>query len=123
MKTYYDNVPKEENTALHVRSFKTGDGVQKLVASMSDDLDLSEWQLHTLKDMKWNDNHQCNIKYWSRDIIESIEWLMLLRAYAEHHIYAPQHYFNSNTPLKHLYNEMHIADSTWETQIKRDIPG
>jgi len=123
MKTYQDDVLKEENTALHFSSFKNGDGIQKLVASMPDDQALREWELHTLQDIRWNDNHQRPIKYWSRDIIRSMRWLMRQPAYAEHHIYAPQLCFNCDAPPKRLYTKMHTADWWCKTQVKRETPG
>jgi hypothetical protein len=113
MKTYFGNWLKEEITALCLPTFNNGDGVQKLVASIPDDLALGEWELHTLEDMRWNDNHQRPIKYWSRDIIKRIRWLMRQPAYTADLICAPQRCFNSNTPPKRLYTEMHSADWWW----------
>jgi len=117
MKTYYDNLLKGENIALHCPSFKNRNVVQKLVASMPDNQALGEWELHTLKDMRWNDNHLCPIKYWSRAIIKRMRWLMRQPAYAEHLIHAPQRCFISNTPPKPLYAELHTADWWWEIQV------
>jgi len=54
---YYDKTLKAENTALGFASFKNGDGVQELLASMPDDHTLGEWELHTLEDVRWNDNN------------------------------------------------------------------
>jgi hypothetical protein len=119
-KTYYDNVLKEENTALGFPIFPNGDGVQKLVASMPDDLALGEWELYTLQDMKWNDNHQRAIKYCSRDIMRRLRWLMRQLASAEHLSYAPQHCLYSDTPPKRLYTEIYTADWRWDTHDRRD---
>ena len=120
MTTYYDNMLKGEITGLRFPSFKNGDGVLKLMASMPDDLAFGEWELHTLEDMKWNDNHQHPIKYWSRDIIKSMRWLMRQPVYAEHHIYAPWRCINSDTPPKCLDTGVHTADWWWETHIWTD---
>jgi len=65
MKTYYDNELNKENTSLRFPSFRNGDGIQRLMASTPHDLALGEWELHTLHNMSWNDNHQRPIKYWS----------------------------------------------------------
>ena len=123
MKTYYDNRLKEENNALRFPTFKNGDGVQKLVATIQDDQVLGEWKLHTHKNMRWNDNHPRPIISWSRDIIKSMRWLMRQAVYAEHFIFALQCCFDSDTLPKRLYTEMHTADRWWETQVRDDTWG
>jgi hypothetical protein len=114
IKTYYDNLLKEENTPLHFRSFKNGDGIQKLVATIADEEALWVWELPILEDMRWNDNHKWLIKYWSQDIINSMRSLIRQPADAEHLIYAPLSCFHSETPPTHRYTEMHTADWEWE---------
>jgi hypothetical protein len=123
MKTYYDNVLMEENTTLRFPSFTNGNGVQKLVANVPDDQALGERELHTIEDMRWNDNHQRPMKSWSRDIMTCMRWLMRQPAYAEHLIYPLLRDLNSNTPQIRLYTGMHTADWGWETQVSRDTRG
>jgi len=72
LKKYYDNMLKEEHTALHFPTLKDGDRIQKLVATMPDDYSPRQWELHTPEDMKSNDNQQRSIKYWSLNIIKSM---------------------------------------------------
>jgi hypothetical protein len=90
---------------------------------MPDDLAHGQWELHTLQDMRWNENHQCPIKYWSRDIVKSMRWLKRHTAYAEHAIYATQCCFNSAMPPKRLYTGMHTADWGWDSHVRRDSRG
>ena len=120
---YYDYVLKEEITAEGFPSCKNGDYIQKLVASMPDDAALREWELYTLEDMSWNDNHQRPIKYWSRDIIKCMRWLMQQPAYAKHLIYSPQRCFTSDTPPKGLSTKIHTPDWELETQLRRNTRG
>jgi len=119
MKTYNDNMLKEENTTLRFPSFKNTDDIQKLMARMPDDQALRKWELGTPEDMRWNDNHQCPIKYWSRNIIKTMGWLMRPPAYAEHFIYAPQHYLYTITPPKHLHTKMHSGLVVGHSGIER----
>jgi len=123
MKTYYGNELKEEATTLCSQSFKNGHGIQKLVARTPDDLDLGEWELHTLKDMRWNDSHQRPNKYRSQDIIKSMRWLMRQPACAKRLIDATQRCVDSDKPPRRLYNEIHTADWRWETRVIRDTQG
>jgi len=123
MKMYYDNVPKEDNTAPRFPSFNNGDSVQKLLASMPSNQALREWELHTLKDMRSNKNHQWPIIYWSRDVINSMRCLMRQPPYTEHLIYTPQRCLFSDTPQKRLCSEMSTADWWWETQVSRVTQG
>ena len=121
MNTHYDNELKEENTAVRFRNFRNRDVVQQLVASMPDHQTLVEWELHTLEGMRCNDNHQHPMKYWSRDIIKSIQWLMWQPAHTEHLIGTPQHCLNSHMPPIRLYTEMHTVNWQLETQARKDI--
>jgi hypothetical protein len=123
MKKYYDNMLKEVNTAVHCPDIKNGDGLQIPVASMPDVQALGKWELHTGEDLRWNGNHQPSIKYWSGDIIKCMRWLMPEPANTKHHIYAPEHCFNSNTPQNCLYTEMHSGDWWWEIQVRSDTQG
>ena len=51
---------------------------------MPDDKALEESELHTLKNMRWKDNHLSPIKYWNQDIIKSMRYVMRHAADAEH---------------------------------------
>jgi hypothetical protein len=120
IKGYNDNVLKVPNTALHFPILKHRDGVQNIVTSMISDQAFGEWKLHTLKDMRWNDNHQYPIKLWSRDSIKRMGWLISQSAYAEHLIYSTQHSFNPNSPLKSLYTTLRTAYWWWDTLESTD---
>jgi len=76
MKTNSDNVLKEENNALYFSMLKNGDRVQKFVASMPEDHGLKQWELHTLEEIRWNDNQHSPIKYLSLDITKRMRWLI-----------------------------------------------
>jgi hypothetical protein len=52
MKTYYDNMEREEDTSLCFPKVMSRDLIQNLVASMSDDQALGEWELCTVEDVK-----------------------------------------------------------------------
>jgi len=54
----YDNMLRKQNTALRFGSIQKGDTVQKLVASTPEDYTLGVSEIHTLEDVRWNDNHE-----------------------------------------------------------------
>jgi hypothetical protein len=120
MKMYYDDTLKEENTTVYFPSFRNGDAVQKLVARLRDDLALGEWELHTLDNMRWNDNHQCPIKYWSPNIIKTMRWLMWQPAYTEELMNATQCCFNSDMPPKRLHSKISTGCCWWGRQVRRN---
>jgi len=122
MKTYYDDMLRDDNTTLGFPSFNNRDGVQKLVDTMLDDQALGVWEQHTLDCMRWNENHKYPIKYWSRDIIKSIRLLMRQSAFAKHCICALHHCFICGMPLKHIYTAMRTVDWWWEMQVRRYTP-
>jgi hypothetical protein len=90
MQTYYDYMLKDESTALDFPSSKNGAGGQKLLASMPDHQAPDEWELHTLENLIWNDNHQWVIKSCSRDITTCMRWLIRQLAYPKLPVYATQ---------------------------------
>jgi hypothetical protein len=57
IKRYYKNMLMKKHARLRFQSFKTGDGLEQLVASMPDDQSLREWELHTLRNIRWKSNH------------------------------------------------------------------
>jgi hypothetical protein len=120
VETHYDNVLKGENTAPRFENFNYGDGVQMLVGRRPGVKVLREWELHTLEDMRWTDNHQHQVNYWSRDSIKSMTWLMRQAAYAEHPIFAPQHCFNRYKLTKLRCTIMDTADQSGVTQLRKD---
>jgi len=65
IQTCYDNMRNDAKTTLFIRSFKNMDAIHKLVARMPAYQAIGEWELHTLEDMRLNDNQQRLINYWS----------------------------------------------------------
>lgn len=72
MKTYQNNVLKEENTTMCVHSIKHGDGVNLLVARMQHNQAPRDRELHTPNHTRLNANHEHHIKHCRQDIITSI---------------------------------------------------